>query len=183
MGMGGGKGNFKMCSFKAFGETVVNHFSILQNKLTLNKFYIYHLDRDSLIEDLVNNGKYDVERLSENRFRFFDNNSAGIFVSNNTFAPPLHIDLTIQNVSEKELGLHFTSGIRKEHAFIALMMISSLFVLVKQNARWYVFAFIVGIWIISHWWFQFIYREQEKAIMHYLRKKLYWKEKRILSGD
>lgn len=135
---------------------------------TINQEYAFYGTRLEFNEKVITFKSIDFEYLSEKEIKFSPKLSLGtlIFEGGLIAVEGINVKATISEFDSDRLRIKISSKVRFEHFFIAIMFLFFLIIpIIKNESIWLIFS-ILGLWIIFHSWFQFIYRAQENQLIH-----------------
>lgn len=118
----------------------------------------------------------EVVRLNDKQFRVISNTSVGTATmgAGDSFFTyrPISVLITVDDSSNEGCIVHFTTEIRIEHYFIAIGFLILMLCIVISQKSWKLAIGTLVLWVICQYWFYFVYRMQEEAIVENIMKKL-----------
>jgi hypothetical protein len=147
----------------------------LINRLTINKTY-YLVGEVSDFEIALNNTKgirHQVDGVNE--FCFSPTASWGT-LSGPIFNSQITVRALVAELDDGRVKINFRTRVRIEHYFLIILFIIFFICFNHADESPWVNFFLLGVWIIFHVWFHFIYRYQENRLIEKLVEKLRLRE-------
>jgi len=141
----------------------------LFDRLKINEEFIYTGSSEEFEKDLkiLENKDILIQRIDEQKIKFKPTFSWGTGLSSGgiQIAEGINVIALTKQINEKLLKLNLTIKIRFEHYFIAIFYILFIVIMIVQKEKIWVYFFLLGLWIIFHLWFHWVYRIQERAVI------------------
>ena len=141
---------------------------IIKN-LELHKEYTYPGTLKELENNLFNYKGGTVKKIGDGLYKIYPDVSWGTLISNNGpgIVDGINVLMSITNAGNDKQIVSFRAKVRVEHLFIiiALSFMLICFTNASEKIPPYVFCLIIGTWVISHVWFQSVYRGQENDLV------------------
>jgi hypothetical protein len=149
----------------------------LIRKLTIDKDYIFSGQRKDLINILQDTQVVNFKLIDHTEIKFYPDISWGTLVFKGGLAglkvDGINVRAKTSALGTDQLKINFRTRIRPEHYFIiGLFIFFFTGTIFGKDEPWWTFIYLLGLWIICHSWFQFIYRSQENHLIEKVVKKL-----------
>jgi hypothetical protein len=142
--------------------------------LTIDEEYVFLGDRRDLI-DILQESKVVNFKLTDNtEIKLYPDISWGtmVFKGGLSLIDGINVRARTTDLEPGRLKVNFKTRIRPEHYFIiGLFAFFFLVTTFSSESKW-IFIYLLGLWIVCHCWFHFIYRLQENHLMDKVIKKL-----------
>jgi hypothetical protein len=152
--------------------TVKKYFKYLK----INRSFEFTGSIDELMERmefLSNNRKrFETTRLEDSYYSISAIFSLGAFSKMGGKSGPISVLMRINQNNSINPTIEITSKIRIEHYFFSAMFSFVFFITLLSNEPWYTPVFIVGLFIVFHFWFHLVYRIQENELIIKLKGQL-----------
>lgn len=142
--------------------------------LKIDREFIFSGQIDDLLNILKNSNDISYEILSKREIKFKSEISWGTMTTNGgvDLFEGIKVKAFIVESNSHRLKINLQTKVRSEHYFlIILFAIILVFLAFSSEPKWLYF-YVLGLWLISHSWFQFIFRSQEKYLINKVVKKL-----------
>ncbi len=139
----------------------------LIKRLTIDKDFVFVGQLDDLKQELEKSKDLNFDILTEKEMKFFPTISWGTMAITNGIGlvDGINVRALISESNHGRLKVNLKTSIRPEHYFIIVIFIFiSMVTILTEESKWIVLLDLV-LWIIVHWWFQFIYRFQENYLV------------------
>lgn len=139
----------------------------LLNKLRLSKQYTFDGTIADLVKEFEQIENLRVERVGHNIFKLRPFVSYGTLIvwGLGRTVDGINVTATLTQTNENKQRILFTTKVRPEHLFIVIIFPFFMFIIIWKEGRIEELAFVFGLWLVFHLWFQFVYRVQEKMVI------------------
>ena len=144
----------------------------LMKLLTINKEFIFIGKIDDLIATLKSSTHIDYELLSEREIKFRPTISWGTMTGQIRLVEGINVRAYVAILDSDRLKIFLQTKVRPEHYFLIVMFIIFFIAIAFSDESKWALLYVIGLWIICHIWFQFIYRVQENYLVDKIVKKL-----------
>ncbi len=148
----------------------------LLKKLTVDRDFVFSGERKDLIAILQEARVVNFKLIDHTEIKFYPDISWGTMVFKGGLQglklEGINVRAKTSPLGTDRLKINFRTRIRPEHYFLFGLFIFFFIVNVFTNEPWWIFLYLLGLWIICHGWFQFIYRAQENYLIDKVVKKL-----------
>jgi hypothetical protein len=148
----------------------------LIKKLTIDRDFVFSGERKELISILQDTRVVNFKLVDHSEIKLYPDISWGTIVFTGGLqglqVEGINIRVKTSPLGPGRIKINFRTRIRPEHYFMVGLFVFFFIAATFSNESWWIFPYIFGLWIISHSWFQFIYRAQENYLIEKVVKKL-----------
>lgn len=142
--------------------------------LTLNRSFIFDGNREEFMDILRQTDNIAIEKTTKQEIKIAPTVSWGTLTfSGGASSYGINIRANLTEFGPNKLKVHLRTPIHPEHY---LVIVTFIFFLVisgfsggSKKSEWF---YVLGIWIVCHLWFHFMYRLQENYILKKIVDKL-----------
>jgi len=135
------------------------------DKFKLRKDYVYEGNIDQLENKLTSISQVTVAKTSSSEYNIESTGSVGILFVNNIPLTGINVTAKIVESTSTNQRLLFTTKMRVEHYFISIICLFLVFVAISKHEPIITLLSLLVIWILCVFFFQWIYRMQEEALL------------------
>jgi hypothetical protein len=148
----------------------------LIKKLTIDRDFVFSGERKDLIAILQETRVVNFKLIDHTEIKFYPDISWGTMVFKGGLqvlkVEGINVRAKTSPLGPDRLKINFRTRIRPEHYFLVGLFVFFFIVNAFTNEPGWIFLYLLGLWIICHSWFQFIYRAQENYLIEKVVKKL-----------
>jgi hypothetical protein len=142
--------------------------------LELNREFNYQGTKEELEQSLTSFKELNIENVSKKSYKLRPHFSLGTIRVKGLpgLIDGINVVFTINEIEKEKQHIRFTTNIRFEHFFIAIVFIVIITgILFSEESKWLV-LYSTGLWLVFHLWFHWILRVQENLVVEKTVKRL-----------
>lgn len=139
--------------------------------LTIDKNFLFKGSHEDFIEKLTKSKGFNFQKLSKREYKFRPDVSLGTMRLSGGFGFGIYLNVFLRDQGSDQMRINFKTNIRPEHYFLLFILLVCILGIIFSGESKLIILYFLGMSLICHSWFQYIYRLQENYLMDKLIKR------------